>query len=143
MYEFWFDYVKLKYCENAELCYLPIYKDIVENFEARFKTLNFETDRPLPKRKIKSNWFYERWISWTNHEKRFGLRAKTYSNLKDNNEEDKKAKGIKKCVMKRKFKFQDYKNCLEAAQIENEINHLEKNIIDVDSLKEFIKKTIN
>ena len=53
MYEFWFDYVKLKYCENAELCYLPIYKDIVENFEARFKTLNFETDRPLPKGKIK------------------------------------------------------------------------------------------
>ena len=45
--------------------------------------------------------------------------------------------------MKRKFKFQDYKNCLEAAQTENEINHLEKNIIDVDSLKEFIKKTIN
>ena len=45
--------------------------------------------------------------------------------------------------MKRKFKFQDYKNCLEAAQIENEINHLEKNIIDVDSLQEFIKKTIN
>ena len=53
MYEFWFDYVKLKYCENAELCYLPIYEDIVENFEARFKTLNFETDRPLSKGKIK------------------------------------------------------------------------------------------
>ena len=48
-----------------------------------------------------------------------GLRAKTYSYLKDNNSEDKKAKGTKKCVIKRKFKFQDYKNYSEAAQIEN------------------------
>ena len=47
-----------------------------------------------------------------------GLRAKTYSYLKDNNDEDKKAKGTKKCVIKRKLKFQDYKNCLEKAQIE-------------------------
>ena len=55
-----------------------------------------------------------------------GLRAKTYSYLNDNNDEDKKAKGTKKCVMKRKLKFQDYKNYLEAAQTENKINHLEK-----------------
>ena len=33
------------------------------------------------------------------------LRAKTYSYLKDNNDEDKKAKGIKKCVIKRKLNF--------------------------------------
>ena len=68
-----------------------------------------------------------------------GLKAKTYSYLKDNNDEDKKTKGTKKCVIKTKLKFQDYKNCLEAAQIENKINHLEKNKIDVDSLKKFIK----
>ena len=55
-----------------------------------------------------------------------GLRAKTYSHLKDNNDEDEKAKGIKKCLIKRKLKFQDYKNCLEVAQIERKINHLEK-----------------
>ena len=45
--------------------------------------------------------------------------------------------------MKRKLKFQDYKNCLEATQL-NKINHLEKNKINEDSLKkeykEFIKK---
>ena len=49
-----------------------------------------------------------------------GLRAKTYSYLKDNNDEDKKAKTKKKCVIK-KLKFHDYKNCLKAAQIENKI----------------------
>ena len=67
-----------------------------------------------------------------------GLRVKTYTYLKGNNDEDKKAKGIKKCVIKRKLKFQDYKNCLETAQIENKINHLQKNKINVDSPKEFI-----
>ena len=35
----------------------------------------------------------------------------------------KKQKIQKKVCMKRKLKFQDYKNCLEAAQIENKINH--------------------
>ena len=68
-----------------------------------------------------------------------GLRAKPYSYLKDNNDGDKKAKRTKKCIIKRKFKFQDYKNGLETAQIENKINHLEKNKINADSLKEFIK----
>ena len=32
-----------------------------------------------------------------------GLKAKTYSYLKDNNDEDKKAKTTKKCVIKKKF----------------------------------------
>ena len=47
-----------------------------------------------------------------------GLRVKTYSYLKENNNEDKKAKSAKECVIKRKLKFQDYKNCLKAAQID-------------------------
>ena len=57
------------------------------------------------------------------------LRAKTYSYLKDNNEKYKKAKSTKMCVMKKKLKFVVYKNCLEADQIENKINYLEKNKI--------------
>ena len=38
----------------------------------------------------------------------------------------KKTKETKNCGIKRKLKFEDYKNCLEAAQIGNKINHLEK-----------------
>ena len=53
-----------------------------------------------------------------------GLRAKTYGYLENNNNEDKKANGTKKCVIKRKLKFEDYESYLEAAQIENKINHL-------------------
>ena len=40
------------------------------------------------------------------------LRPKTYSFLTDNGKEDKKAKGTKKCVIKKMIKFSDYKKCL-------------------------------
>ena len=40
------------------------------------------------------------------------LRPKTYSYLTDDCKEDKKAKGTKKCVIKRRVKFSDYKDCL-------------------------------
>ena len=65
MYEFWYDYVKPKYGENAKLCYIDkgsfivhmkindIYKDIVEDVWTRFDTSNFELDRALPKGKNK------------------------------------------------------------------------------------------
>ena len=64
-----------------------------------------------------------------------GLKAKTYSSLIDDNSADKKSKGTKKCVIKRKLRFEHYENCLDATQLENEIKHLEKkkNKIDVDS----------
>ena len=63
-----------------------------------------------------------------------GLRAKTYSYLIDDGREDKKAKGTKKCVIKKKLKFENYKNCLEATQLQNKINHLEKYKININSL---------
>ena len=65
MYEFWYDYVKPKYGENAELCYVDtdsfivhvktedIYKDIAEDVETRFNSSNVELGRPLPKGKNK------------------------------------------------------------------------------------------
>ena len=51
-----------------------------------------------------------------------GLKAKTYSYLIDDGGEDKKAKGTKKCVIKRKLKFENYRNCLGAIQLENKVN---------------------
>ena len=61
--------------------------------------------------------------------KPFGLRAKTYSYLIDEGSEGKKAKGTKNCVIKRKLKFENHKNCLESC-------HLEKNKIVIDRIKE-------
>ena len=68
------------------------------------------------------------------------LRPKTYSYLRDYNDENKKAKGTKKCVVKRKLKFEDYNHCLEATQLENKINQLEKTKVAIDSLEENHKK---
>ena len=54
-----------------------------------------------------------------------GLRAKTHSYLSDDNEY-KKAKGTKKCAIKRKLKFENYESCLEATQFDNKIKYIEK-----------------
>ena len=63
MYDFWYDYVKPKYSENAKRCYMDtgsfivhvktddIYNDIAKYVETRFDTSNFERNRPLPRRK--------------------------------------------------------------------------------------------
>ena len=56
--------------------------------------------------------------------------------------EDKKAKGTKKSVVKRKLKFEYYNNRLEATQLDNKINFAEKNKINIDSLKRNHKQFI-
>ena len=77
-----------------------IYKDIAEDNETIFDTSNFKLDSLFSKGKNK---------------KLFGL-----------NDEVKKPKGLETCVINRRLNFENYKNCLEPAQIENKINHLEK-----------------
>ena len=69
---------------------------------------------------------------WTNNDRICCIKCKTCSFLKDKNGKGKKAKGTKNCFTKRKLKFKDYKNCLAATQLENEINELEKNEVNVD-----------
>ena len=59
-------------------------------------TSNFETDRPLPMGKNKKViGFMKDELGRQIMKKFVGLRAKTFSYLKDNNGEDKKAKGQK------------------------------------------------
>ena len=70
-----------------------------------------------------------------------GLRIKIYSYLIYDGSEDKKAKGTKKCLIKRKIKFENYRNCFEATQPENEMNYLEKNKINGDILKNVISNS--
>ena len=45
----------------------------------------------------------------------------------DDSGEDKKSKGMKKCVIKKKLQFQNQGNFLEPGQLENKINHLKQN----------------
>ena len=125
MYELWYDYMKPKYGNNVKLCYMDtdsfimniktedFYKDIANDVEKRYDTSNYAIDRPLSTGKNKK-------VIGLMKDELGGrvitefvtLRPKTYSYLTDDFKEDKKAKGTKKCVIKRMIKFNDYKNCL-------------------------------
>ena len=119
-----------------------IYKDI-EDLETTFDAAsNHELEIPLPIEKHKK---IIRLLKMKVElrekimKKLVGLRTKIYSYLIDDGSEDKETKDAKKCVIKRKLKFDDYKTCLEDVQIENKIKHLEKHEIVIDSLNEFLK----
>ena len=124
-YEFWYDYMKRKYGDRVKLCYMDtdsfamniktndFYKDIANDVEKRFDTLNYECNRPLPIGKNKK-------VIGLMKDELGGkiitefvtLRSKTYSYSTDDGKEDKKAKGTKKCVIKTMIKFNGFKNCL-------------------------------
>ena len=125
MYEFWYDYMKPKYNDNVRLCYMDMdsfimniktndfYKDISDDVDIRFDTSNYEVKRRLPIGKNKKV------IGLMKDELGreiitdfIALRPKTYSYLTDNDKIDKKAKGTKKCVIKKMIRFHDYKKCL-------------------------------
>ena len=118
MYEFWYEYIKPKYKEKAKPCYMDtdsfainisdFFEDINNDIEKWFDTSNYEKNdkRPL---KIGIN---KKVIRMFKDElggkimKEFcAPRAKTYSYLKDDDSEEKKAKGTNKWIIKRKIKF--------------------------------------
>ena len=73
-----------------------IYKDVAEDVEKRFDTYNFEIDRPLPSGKdAKVIGLMKDELGGKTMKKIVGLRAKRYSYLKANNDEDKKQKAQK------------------------------------------------
>ena len=65
---------------------------------------------------------------------------KSNSYLIDDVSGDKTAKRRKKCVIKGKLKFENYKNCLEETQLENKINHRENKKIYKDSFFRYKRK---
>ena len=139
MYEFWCDYMKPKYANNVKLCYMDtdsfimniktndFYKDFSNDVENRFDTSNYEVNtsetsalarRPLPTGKNKNViGLMKDELSGKIITEFVTLRPKTYSFLTDDGKEDKKAKGTKKCVIKKMIKFNDYKKCLLNGEI--------------------------
>ena len=49
--------------------------------------------------------------------------------------ETKKTKGPRKCIIIQLPKFEDYKNGLESGKFENNLSQLEKNKLNLSSLK--------
>ena len=63
-----------------------------------------------------------------------GLRAKIYSYSRDEGSEDKQTKGTKKVCHKKTLKFENYKNCLGATQLDNKIKYRGKNIQGIEKI---------
>ena len=125
MYEFWYDYVKIKYQDKARLCYMDtdsfvvniktknFYKDISQGVKKRFDTSNYTFDRPLP------TGINKKVIGLMKDElggdiitEFVALRPKAYSYVTNNFIEMKKAKGTKKYVVNKMLRFEDYEKCL-------------------------------
>ena len=125
-------------CVDSFIVYIKtddIHKDIVEDVGTRFHTSNYDLDTPLPKAKIKIVIVLMKYeLTGKIMTKFVGLRAKTYCYLIDDGSEDKTAKGTKKCVIKRKLKYENYQSCLEATQLDNEIKYIEKNKIKIKNI---------
>ena len=91
------------------------YKDIANDVEKWFDTSNYDKndERPLPIGKNKKViGLFKDELGGKIMIEFVGLRAKTYAYLMDDDSEHKKAKGTKKCVIKRRLMFKSYKDCL-------------------------------
>ena len=128
IYEFHYDYMVPKYgLEKLKLCYMDtdslvfdiktedFYEDITDDVEARFDTSGYsKTDfRLLPiglNKKVIGLMKDE--LGGKIMTEFVALRPKLYSYKKLDGLEDKKCKGIKKCIVKKTLTFEDYKACL-------------------------------
>ena len=127
MYEFWYDYIKPKYGDKARLCYMDTdsfviniktedsYKDIASDVERWFDTSNYhkKDNRPLPISKNKKViGLFKDELGGKIVTEFCALRAKAYAYKLDDDTEHKKAKGTKKCIVKREIIFENYKDSL-------------------------------
>ena len=136
MYEFWYDYIKPKDCDNARLCFMDtdsfimhvktedFYKDISNDLDKWFDTSNYDKNdnRPLEigKNKKVIDKFKDE-LGGKIMTEFCALTAKAYSFLLDDyNDGDyeknkiinKKAKGTKKCIVKREITFKNFVDAL-------------------------------
>ena len=125
MHEFWYDYIKPKYEDKARSLSMDtdsfvinikteyFYKDIASDVERWSDTSNYDEKdkRPLPTGKNKK--VIAMFKDELGGKIMFcALRAKAYSYKLDDHMEMKKAKGTKKCIVKREITFKNYADVL-------------------------------
>ena len=127
MYEFWYDYLKPKYNDKAKLCYMDtdsfviniftedFFEDINNDVERWFDTSNYDQNdkRPLQigvNKKVIG--MFKNELGWKIMKEFCTLKAKTYAYLMDEDIEHKRAKGTKRCIIKRRMMFGNYKDSL-------------------------------
>ena len=139
MYDFHYNYIKKKYSEGASLLFTDtdslayeidtedFYKDINPDVERLFDTSNYPEDHESGikvgiNKKVPG--LFKDEAGGKQILEFVGLRAKLYSyRMKDY--EEKKCKGVKKAVVRKSIKFEDYKKCL----LDGQAIHRTMNII--------------
>ena len=121
MYEFHYDYMVPKYAENLKLCYMEtdllvyhiktkdFYAEVADHVQTRFDTSGYCPNHPLPiglNKKVIGLMKDE--LGGAIMTEFVALRPKLYSYRKLDGSEDKKCKGIKKCIVKETLTFDDY-----------------------------------
>ena len=127
MYELWYDYINPTYVDRAKLCYTgtdsfiiyiktgDFFEDVSNDVERWFDTSNYDKNdkRPFPTGKNKKvPGLFKDELGGKIITEVVASRPKTHAYLMDDGSDPKKAKGTKKCVIKQKLMFENYKDCL-------------------------------
>ena len=110
VYEYWYDYKRLKYGDKAKLCY-TFMQPLLEMLKKvwYFKLLSREITNNNKNKKCDR--IIEDALSQEAVKEIVVLRPKIYTYITDKDHVEKK--DTKKHVIKREIKFQDYQECLE------------------------------
>ena len=124
MYKFHYRYMKPKYGDKAKLqftdtdslTYLIKMQDLYKDFHEDKHLFDFSDYPENSPYHCNSNKKVVGKFKYETHSvpivEFVGLKSKMYSYVKDDGKDDRKAKGIKKCVIKRNIKHEDYKRML-------------------------------
>ena len=126
MYDFHYNYIKPKYGEKAKLLFTDtdslayeietedFYKDIKDDVKKLFDTSNYPENHPIIQSGLNKKvvGMFKDEAGGKIIEEFVGLRAKLYSYKMFEGKEEKKCKGVKKSVVAKDIKFDDYKRCL-------------------------------
>ena len=131
MFDFHYKYIKPKYGKQAKLLFTDtdsflyeiqtedFYKDISGDVKDRFDTSDYPEGHPsgIPTgiNKKVLGMFKDEAVGKIIKEF-VGLRAKLYSYKMDEGKENKRCKGIKKAVVEKSIRHEDYKTCLETGK---------------------------
>ena len=131
MFDFHYKYIKPKYGKQAKLLFTDtdsflyeiqtedFYKDIFGDVKDRFDTSDYPEGHPsgIPtgvNKKVLGMFKDE--AAGKIIKEFVGLRAKLYSYKMDEGKENKRCKGIKKAVVEKSIRHEDYKTCLETGK---------------------------
>ena len=128
MYDFHYNYMKVKYGSKAKLLFTDtdslayeietgdFYKDIWCDVASKFDTSNFPKDHPsgiVAGRNKKVVGMFKDEAGGGIIEEFVGLRAKLYSyTMYERGKGEKRCKGVNKAVLNKNISFKDYKDCL-------------------------------